>query len=78
MSLAIGLVFLFACVGLRQLLLAWDSGTFGHIIAEGLLIAGWVAMWRPIDTFLYGWWPLRRKCAIYAKLTTIPVEIRAA
>ena len=75
-SLAIGLSFLFACMALRQLIIAWDAGTLGHIAAEGLLIAGWVAMWRPLDTFLYGWWPIRRRCGVYGKLTTIPVETR--
>lgn len=77
-SLAIGLAFLFGCVALRQLLIAVEEpGTFGHIAAEGLLIAGWVAMWRPLDAFLYGWWPIRRRCRVLAKLTVVPVEVRA-
>ncbi len=77
-SLAIGLSFLFACVALRQLIIALDPGTLGHIAAEGLLIAGWVAMWRPLDAFLYGWWPIRRRCGVYERLAAIPVETRAA
>lgn len=75
-TLAIGLGFLFLCMALRQIVLAWDTGTLGHILAEGLLISGWVAMWRPLDAFLYGWWPIRRKCAVYRKLTTIAVDVR--
>ena len=47
-----------------------------EIVKESLLILGWVAMWRPIQVFLYDWWPLRRACAIYVKLMTIPVELR--
>ena len=77
-SLLIGVAFLFVCVALRQLILTVDIGTLNEIPAEGLLIAGWVAMWRPLDTFLYGWWPLRHHCRVYAKLADIPVEVQPA
>ena len=76
MTLAIGLAFLFACVSLRQIVAGFGAGTLQTIIAEGLLISGWVAMWRPLDTFLYGWWPLKRSCRVFTKLTTAPVETR--
>lgn len=75
-SLAIGITFLFACLTLRQLVHATTAPPFDYVIAESLLIAGWVAMWRPFQTFLYDWWPLRRMGRIYAKLSVMPVEIR--
>jgi hypothetical protein len=75
-SLLIGLAMLFVCVGLRQLLTALGDGTLEHILAEGFLIVGWVAMWHPIDTFVFGWWPARRRGRIYAKLAEVPVELR--
>jgi hypothetical protein len=31
------------------------------IAHEGLLVIGWVAMWRPLEIFLYQWWPMRRE-----------------
>ncbi|MGB8275291.1 MAG: hypothetical protein WCF16_08510 [Alphaproteobacteria bacterium] len=74
----IGLAFLVVCVGLRQIIATFGSGVIYDIVAESLLILGWVAMWRPIQMFLYDWWPLKRACAIYAKLMTIPVEVRDA
>jgi hypothetical protein len=43
---------------------------------EGLTIIGWVAMWRPIDIYLYRWWPLRRLGRYYRKLAEIPVKVR--
>src|SRR6185503_6548612 len=55
-SLAVGLAFLVACLLVRQWLLAY-SGQGMTIISEGLLILGWVAMWRPVEIFLYDWWP---------------------
>ena len=75
-TLGIGLAFLFACISLRQIVSSFGGGTLQEIAAEGLLISGWVAMWRPLDTFLYGWWPLKRSCRVFAKLTTAPVETR--
>lgn len=46
-------------------------------LAEGLLILGWVAMWRPIQIFLYDWWPIRNRARLFAKLAATPVEARA-
>ena len=47
-----------------------------NIVETSLTIAGWVAMWHPMDVFLYGWWPLRRAGKVYRKLSAIPVEVR--
>jgi hypothetical protein len=30
---------------------------FTQILHEGLVITGWVAMWRPLEILLYEWWP---------------------
>ena len=53
-----------------------EFGQFQSIIQEGLIILGWVAMWRPLDIYLYRWWPIYRLGKIYEKLSTMPVEIR--
>jgi len=75
-TLAIGLAFLIACTSLRQLVFTLGRGTLQEIAAEGLLISGWVAMWRPLSLLLYEWWPIQRSRAIFAKLKTVPVEMR--
>ena len=49
----------------------------GHILKEGLLIVGWVAMWRPLEIFLYDWWPIRRFALLYEKLSITPVNLQA-
>jgi hypothetical protein len=53
-----------------------DSGTFRSIARESLTIAGWVAMWRPMQIYLYDWWPLRRRGKLYEKLSLMKVEVR--
>ena len=75
-ALAIGLLFLAVCVAIRQLIFAPLGGTVSEMVAEGLLILGWVAMWRPLQIFLYDWWPLRHQARLYAKLAAMPVALR--
>ena len=75
-SLVIGLGFLSACLLLSELLLLGESGGFGRVIRESLTIGGWVAMWRPLQIYLYEWWPLRRRGKIFQKLSRMPVEVR--
>jgi hypothetical protein len=74
-SLIIGLTFLAACMITSQLLRR-QAGTLPIILREGLIIAGWVAMWRPMEIFLYEWWPLLRKGQLYQKLSRMHVEVR--
>jgi hypothetical protein len=74
-SLLIGLLFLAACLVSTKLLLSDLRGTWAGLLRESLTIAGWVAMWRPMEIYLYDWWPLRRKSRLYRKLSQIPVQI---
>jgi hypothetical protein len=74
-SLLIGLVFLATCLATTKLLLGGLQGTWAGILCESLTIAGWVAMWRPMEIYLYDWWPLRRKSRLYQKLSHIPVQL---
>ena len=75
LSLVIGLLFLTLCLSGGQ-----SANRFqipgASIFETSLTIAGWVAMWHPMDVFLYGWWPLRRAGKVYGKLSAIPVEVR--
>jgi hypothetical protein len=75
-ALLIGLLFLFCCVLLRELAFSFGNDAASDIFGEGMLIIGWVAMWRPLEIFLYEWVPIRRRCRILEKLATMPVMIR--
>ena len=76
LSLLIGVGFLFACLGARSVVNGTLTGTLRDILAEGLLISGWVAMWRPLQIYLYDWWPLVRHRRILRKIRGLPVELR--
>lgn len=75
-SLMIGLGFLAACLlGADILAAGFASNTFLRLLKESLLIGGWVAMWRPLQIFLYGWWPIVRKERIYCNLSKAIVRV---
>lgn len=75
-SLVIGLLFLAACLVTGNWLAeAWKASRAGEILRESLLIGGWVAMWRPLEIFLYGWWPIRRERRLFDRLSAMPVRI---
>lgn len=77
MAMFIGLGFLILCIIMQQTISSLGkSGLLWTIIEEGFLISGWVAMWHPIDIFLYQWWPIRRKRRIYEKIASMPIEVR--
>ncbi len=74
-TLFIGLLFLAVCLLLSKMLLGHEAGTWAAVLRESLTIAGWVAMWRPMQIYLYDWWPLRRRSRIFANLSHMPVEV---
>ena len=48
---------------------------FGSIIRESFLIGGWVAMWRPLEIFLYEWWPIRAEARLFDRLSAMTVRV---
>jgi hypothetical protein len=74
-SLVIGLSFLTVCISGGQMATRLQIPG-ASVVEASLTIAGWVAMWHPMDVFLYGWWPLRREGKVFRKLSSVPVEVR--
>ena len=78
-SLAIGLGVLAAAMVLGDLLSGYVGRyAYGEIIAHSLLIGGWVALWRPLEIFLYDWWPIRANAKLYDRLSAMPVRVLAS
>lgn len=76
-SLVIGVVFLGAFVlagNVAEDLLRHTR--FAGTARESLLIGGWVAMWRPLEVFLYDWWPIRAEARLFDRLSAMTVQIR--
>ena len=76
-SLMIGLATLTVCVLLGQAAsILLGPGSASRILSEGLIILGWVANWRPLEIFLYDWWPLAQRRRLFRRLSDAPVEVR--
>ena len=75
-SLAIGLAVLTGLVAAAQVIgrRIGDTGV-ATILRESLLIGGWVAMWRPLEVFLYAWWPILAEARLFDRLATMPVRL---
>lgn len=50
-------------------------GSPAQILRESLLIGGWVAMWRPMEIFLYDWWPIWARIRLLDRLARMPTRI---
>jgi len=74
-SLVIGLSFLITCVVASHMLAPPLEG-WRSVMKEGLTIMGWVAMWRPLEIYLYRWWPVLSLGHVYERLSVIPVTVR--
>lgn len=77
MSLIIGLLFLTVCFIASRAIGQHGTGTVADIMREGFIIAGWVAMWKPMEIYLYDWWPLRRRGQILRKMSRMNVQVKA-
>lgn len=76
-SLAIGVAILIACLMAAHFAAgALFEQPFRGLAEESLLILGWVANWRPLEIFLYDWWPLARRRDLYRRLSAAKVEPR--
>ncbi len=58
LSMLVGLTILTLFLTLAELTKMLAEGHLRQILREGLVIFGWVAMWRPLELVLYDWWPL--------------------
>lgn len=76
LSLAIGMAVLALALVVGTVLSKLLEGMFGQYWIEGLIILGWVALWRPMEIFLYEWWPILRERNLYRHLATAEVIVK--
>ena len=78
-SLLIGLAFLAVTMWLASSVPGvTESVGLRALLREGLIISGWVAMWRPMEVFLYDWWPIHAEVKLHGRLAGMPVRIHYA
>ena len=73
--LFIGLGVLASCIGIAQTLaVPQPPGAIG-ILREGIVIFGWVSVWKPIELVLFDWYPIFSKILFYRKLLETEIDI---
>jgi hypothetical protein len=74
-SLGIGLFVLVACLLLGRLVAGYlPDASAVRLVDESFLILGWVANWRPLEIFLYDWWPIAHRRDLYRRLSASVIE----
>ncbi len=76
-SLFIGVMFLFLCFLLAHFagFIEDDRNPLLRILRESFIIIGWVAMWRPLEIFLYEWWPIAGARRLFESLSDAGFEL---
>jgi hypothetical protein len=75
-SLVIGLAFVGLTVIVGESLSSLvGTASYGRMIVDALVIGAWVALWRPLEIFLYDWWPIRAEARLYERLSRIDVQV---
>ena len=75
LALGMGLAMLAGFLTLAELTVLLPVGTLRQILREGLVIIGWVAMWRPLDVLLYDWWPLVRNRRLLERIMAAEIAV---
>jgi len=78
-SLVIGVVFVGAATAIAESLSSVISvERYARLVEDSLVIGAWVALWRPMEIFLYDWWPMVKDARLYDRLGRIGVSVHAA
>jgi hypothetical protein len=75
LALLVGLGVFLLSITVRELLLR-SMPEVSRAIDEGLIVLGWIALWRPTEMLAYEWIPLVRKRRLYERLAGMRVAVR--
>ena len=74
-SLAIGVPILIVCLFSAHFAAGYFTDVaLKRLVEESFLILGWVANWRPLEIFLYDWWPIVLRRDLYRRLSSATIE----
>jgi len=75
--LGAALLIMAACFSVRGLLLHWlGESNLPAVLDQGLIILGWVALWRPLEELLFEWHPRWRRVRLYDQLSKLRVSLQ--
>lgn len=71
-----GLAIFVLSMSARRILASLSPHGLSPLLGEGLIILAWLALWRPVETLVYGWVPLFRQRRLYQRLAAVQVTVR--
>lgn len=74
-TFALGILILIFFMTLSVLSQRLNLGSFQELFHEGFMIIGWVALWRPVETLLYDWWPIVAERKNVRRLLAGPITL---
>ncbi len=75
-SMIIGMAFLAAAVFASNSLRGMIANeNYAWLLQESVIIGGWVALWHPLNIFLYDWWPIRAETRLFERLSEMQVQV---
>lgn len=60
----------------QWMITATQPGNLQRILTDGISIMSWVAVWRPLETLVYDWWPLFAQRRTIRKILETEIEVR--
>jgi hypothetical protein len=73
--LLIGLVLLVLCLAVARTVETWESVFFSRTVREGILIIGWVSLWRPLELLMFDWYPIYDRIRTYRKILRTEIQV---
>lgn len=73
--LFVGLCILSLCLGLAQWTKHIDSEIFSTTLREGIVIFGWVSIWKPLELLLFDWYPIYDRIRLFRKILEAEILI---
>ncbi len=74
----IGLSILALSLGLVDWLDRVSTRGAAVTLREGVTILAWVALWRPLESVLYEWWPLWERVRALGRVQVAPMRVEVA
>jgi hypothetical protein len=53
----------------------YPDSLFNDIVGEAFVIAGWVALWVPMERLVFDGWLLKDKLHLYRRLSELTVDV---
>jgi len=73
--LGIGISILFGCLGLAQWVRDVKFAVFGTTLREGVVIFGWVSMWKPLELLMFDWYPIYDRIRLYRRVVEAEIQV---